>query len=463
LVVTTHQAAADAGAAALASGGCAVDALVAGAFAMCVVDPANCGIGGYGGFLTYAPANAPPMQVDFNTWVPPRYASTLLAPGETEIFIGGGGSVAPPSVVRGLITAHRRFGRLHLAELIGPAICLARDGSMVGRDLAAALARHWQRTNGGAPEFASIFYPRGRPLKVGARLVQRDLAMTLGAIRDSGLDAFAAGQVVEAICETTRADGGFLDPADFLRDAVFVGPAETVRFESAAVFGPSRPTGGTGVLFEALGDIDSTRLGVNRDLAYRSEFVRALGQAWAGRLRRASRAANVGHTTHLSATDADGGCAALTFTHGSLDFGSGLVAAGTGVVLNGGVNLFAPSPEGPVAVTNMAPIIIDDDGGTRHTLGATGGPRIPGMLLSAVIDVVHYGWSLAEAFAAPHLSVRASDGSLEAEPELMARANELLEARPLAAGVSFGPICGVTLRHGESTPGIDPRFDSGVA
>jgi gamma-glutamyltranspeptidase / glutathione hydrolase len=464
LVVAALQEAADAGARSLRAGGSAVDAAVATAFALSVVDAASCGIGGYGGFLTYAPPTGTPFQVDFNTWVPRRLdASFLRMPGEIATLHEGGGSVAPLAVVPGLVAAHERFGRQPLADLLRPSIDLARDGFPIGRELARALNDHWIRTKGGEPEFASVFYSSGTIPERGSRLVQADLAETLEAIARDGANAFRSGPIVDAVCATVRADGGFLEPSDFAEDRISIGPAESVRFESATVYGPPRETSGTGVLFSALSHIEPARLGPNRERAYVSELARALGLAWQERSRAALAALNANHTTHLCAADRDGGLASLTFTHGPRRFGSGLVASGTGIVLNSGLNLFAPTDSGPLAVTNMAPVIVADDSGNRHAVGTVGGPRIPGIILTAVVDVVHYGSSIAAAIAAPHLSVRATDEVLELEPELLPTMGLDGADRTLVAGVSFGATSGITHTPQGSLAGADPRFESGVA
>ena len=461
LVVTAHQAAADAGASALAAGGTAVDAAVAAAFALCVVDPANCGLGGYGGFLLYARPTGAPVRVDFNTWAPTQLDPAMLrVPGSVTDFAEGGASVAPPAVVPGLLAAHDAFGRLPLAELIAPAIRLAADGFTVGFSASLALRQHWERTGGGEPEFARIFYPDGRPPEQGNRLVLTDLAGTLETISAMGVDAFRTGAIVEAICETVGADGGFLEPGDFAEDRVTVGPAETLALESAVVYGASRATSGTGIVFPALVAIDFDRLGPNREEAYVEEVGSALRAAWNSRSRPAEAALNARHTTHLCTADAAGGMVALTFTHGPW-CGSGVVAPGTGVLLNGGANLFAPSDDGPLAATNMSPVIVDVSGGDRHALGATGGPRIPAFVLTAIVDVVHYGSSLSDALAAPHLAIRVTDGELEVEPALVRFARP--DVKPLQAGDGFGPALGITRMPGEWAPAVDPRFEGGVA
>ena len=460
VVVAAHRTAAEAGARALRAGGSAVDAAVACAFALGVVDQANCGLGGYGGFLLHAPPGGAPVCVDFNTWVPERVdVASFRLPGEDSDFADGGPSVAPPMVVPGLLAAHRRFGRLPLADVVEPAVRLAREGFAVGADLERALIEHWQRTGGARPELARIFYPGGGPPPVGTMIVQPELAETLETIASAGAASFLRGPLVDTICAATAADGGFLEPADFLRETVAVREPETSRFESATVHAPPRATSGAGVLLDALSELDPGRLGGNRDRAYIAEVSRALTAAWRKRTAAARAALSAPHTTTLATGDADGGLVALTFTHGSLWFGSGLVAPGTGVVLNAGANLFTTVAGGPLAATNMCPIVLEQDGGARHVLGGTGGPRIPGILLTAVVDVVHYGATLAAAIAASHVSVRAVDGSLEGEPEVLELAGGGL---PIGPG-DFGAAAGVTGTPTGLTPAADSRFDVGVA
>jgi gamma-glutamyltranspeptidase len=109
----------------------------------------------------------------------------------------------------------------------------------------------------------------------------------------------------------------------------------------------------------------------------------------------------------------------------------------------------------------MAPIVLDAAHGVRHALGATGGPRIPPLVLTAVVDVTCFGSTLDEAIAAPHLSVQPADGRLELEGELAAQA-AAEGALTIAAG-DFGPAYGITRAGGGYLPGVDRRFESGLA
>lgn len=459
LVVAVSQAAADAGARALAAGGNAVDAAVAAGFALCVVDSANCGLGGYGGFLTYLPPEGDAVEVDFNTWAPDRLdPAGFRRPGDISQSLVGGAAVAPPVTVPGLLTALERLGRLAPADVIADAVALARDGFPVGRELARALAEHWQKRDGGRPELAAVYYPDGRPPEEGARLVQPELARTLEAIARDGAAAFRSGALVDAICAAAQADGGFLEPDDFLRDAVTVGPAETVSFGSAVIAGPPRATSGTGVLFSALAGLEPSALGENRSRAYIDEVARALLAAWDVRSEATSLARQSPNTTNLCTADPEGGIVTLTFTHGPW-FGSGVVVEGTGMVLNAGANLFAVTADGARAVTNMAPLVVRRDDGTSYAVGGTGGPRIPALLLTAVVDVVHHGLSLGDALAAPHVSVRALERSLEVEPELLDVAGD---AHPMGIR-DYGPAAGLTRTTDGCVAAVDPRFTAGVS
>lgn len=457
-MVAPQLVAAEAGGAALAAGGTAADAAVAAGFVLAVVDPANCGLGGYGGFLVYSRPGEAPLVVDFNTWVPASFdPAGLRQPGDDADPLRGGRSVAPPNVVPGLLAAHAELGRLPLAQLVAPAIEHARDGFSVTRDVARALASHWERTGGGTPELARIFFPAGRPPVQGELLVQPELAATLELLAASGIGAF--GELATAIAGAAASDGGLLDPADLAWDRVEVAAPATTEFEGALVHGPPPETSGSGILFAALDRVAPGRLGANRSAAYVDELTSALAAAWRGRAVGA-RMPGLPHTTTLSAADSTGGIAALTFTHGEW-FGSGIVVPGTGIVLNGGANLFARVPGGAAVITNMSPLVVDAPDGTRHAVGATGGPRIPAILLSAVVDIVVYGATLTEAIAAPHLSVRPTDGALQGEAVLLESLGR--PGLPIGPG-DFGAATGVTVQPaGGPVAGLDPRFDAAAA
>jgi gamma-glutamyltranspeptidase / glutathione hydrolase len=359
--------------------------------------------------------------------------------------------------VPGLIAAHDQFGRCPREEVLAPAIRLARDGFPVGPYLAWALTEHLAQVGTIEDiELARTFYPGGAPLSAGARLVQRELASCLEAIVELGADSLREGPIADAICATVVSSGGAMSRRDLREDHVVVGRPASTMFAGTKLYGPSLAQSGTGILFPALAEIDLAHLGANRSDAYVSELARGLQSAWIARRAASGVPESQPHTIHISAAAPDGGLAALTLTHGPW-FGSDLMAAGTGIVLNGGANLFAPSSSGGRPVTNMTPLIVDGPDGARHAVGAAGGPRIPGMLLSTIVDVACFDKTLAEAISAPHLSVRAADGWIEAERGLSVHG-----ASVIAPG-DFGPVYGITLSGDRFLAAADARFESGVA
>ena len=178
-----------AGARALADGGTAVDAVIAGALTAAVAEAVLTGPGA-GGFLLVRPPGGPATVLDFFVAVPglgpdgrrldpdDLHAFTVPFGTAEQVFHIGPASVAVPGMLAGLDEAARRFGRLPMADLVRPAVRLAREGVMVGEE-AAYLHRILEDMLGHTPASAAQFTPDGRPATPGATLVFDDLAGTL--------------------------------------------------------------------------------------------------------------------------------------------------------------------------------------------------------------------------------------------------------------------------------------------
>jgi gamma-glutamyltranspeptidase/glutathione hydrolase len=190
-----------------------------------------------------------------------------------------------------------------------------------------------------------------------------------------------------------------------------------------------------------------------------------LHAAWSARQRLAANlVAGARHTNHFCVADDEGALVSLTFTHGPLWFGSGLVAPGTGVVLNAGANLFARSlADGTIfPQTNLTPVIVACGNGARHAIGSPGGMRIPAIVLQMVVDVVGYGLPLSKAIALPRMSV-SPDGALEAEPDLAAAAPSARPVEQIKVRDYYGPASALSLSTtGDPAAACDPRFSSAV-
>ena len=228
MVATKHPMATRAGLDMLEAGGNAVDAAVAACFAVAVVEPASSGIGG-GGYLVYQVGNQGgvvgfPMRAP-SAATPSMYRLTgeeavgsFGWPGvEGDENIEGPRSIGVPGAVAGLCEAHRRFGRLPLAEVVAPAVRAARDGFLPDWHDRYAIGLQAGKLHRYA-ELRLIFMPQGEvtagPAADPVALVQPDLASVIEAIGEGGAEAFYRGDIAHAIAGGVQAMGGVLTEQD---------------------------------------------------------------------------------------------------------------------------------------------------------------------------------------------------------------------------------------------------------
>ncbi len=465
-VVCSHPLAADAGRAALMRGGNAVDAAIATALMLSVVDPANCGLGGYGGAMLVHPSiGDEPELIDFNTRPPSAMdASFRTTAPRCAGFMHRGPSVAPFAVAPGLLMAHRLFGKSEWASLVVPAIAAARDGIPVGPNLAAAIA--WLMTQPAHAEgrLAALFSLHDHALHEGDTLIQADLARTLQAFAEDPQE-LTSGNVVREVCQSVHEDGGIIEPSDMRLLSPRHSPAELEMISGLQVFGASRDATGFGVLADGLSWLnDHAEASVSADGTVTFDNpsrARALQWAWAR--RRAGQQQSVAqHTTHFCVADATGMLVSCTFTHGPLWFGSGLVAGKTGLIMNCGMNLMRAESNGGEwrAVNNLSPVIaVRASDRMRLVAGSPGGSRIPAIVMQIVLDHGLGGMPLDEAIQRPRLAVR-PDGRIEAEEGVCMDAEML----PLYPADFFGPASAISaLADGRIQVAADHRFAHGIA
>ncbi|GET37206.1 gamma-glutamyltransferase family protein [Microseira wollei] len=220
MVVSAHPLASEAGLAILKKGGNAVDAAVATAFAISVVEPFSAGIGG-GGFLLLHLAQTGEMKaLDFRERAPLRATRDMYLDSQGKVrpnaSVNGYLAVAVPGTVAGLAEVHRRYGKLPWREVVAPAIRLADEGFIVSP------VRTWRfsqisetRTNIilNNPAARQIFAPNGVLFGLGDRLIQRDLAMTLRAIAQNP-QSFYTGNIARTIAEDMARNGGLITLED---------------------------------------------------------------------------------------------------------------------------------------------------------------------------------------------------------------------------------------------------------
>lgn len=456
MVVAKQEQAALAGAQMLAGGGNAVDAAVAAAFVMNVMEPYNTSIGG-NGYLVYRAANGEAAFVDFSNRAPARATQDALASRTTVTFRGGLAATVPGSVA-GLTTALARFGRLDLARVMAPAIDLAENGIPLDWVLALRLLQELEglRAN---PNSAEIFLVDGDPgMAHGQTIIrQPDLARTLRAIAADGPSAFYSGPIARGIVEFVQAHGGLLELEDMAGYALSVVPPLRGHFHDYTLLSGPLPCPGL-VTIQSLAILEGFDLAgfghnsvdaphimaeafrlafADRDayfgdpdfvddpseimlsgeyLARRRgqiDLARAMTEAPPGDIGRAPTGSQAGGggTTHISVVDAGGNAASLTHTLiGGL---SGLgVAGSTGVVMNCAAQWFDPKPGTPNSVaphkrpvTNMTPLIVERHGRVVLVVGAPGARRITNAVSQVTLNTLVYGIPAQAAISAPRIDL----------------------------------------------------------
>ncbi len=464
MVVTPEPRAARIGVEILQKGGNAVDAAVAVGFALAVTYPSAGNIGGGGFMLIHLAAGKKNIAIDYRELSPAATArdTYLDDKGEADAVKSRetGLAVGVPGTVAGLALAHAKYGsgNFTLAQLIEPAIAIARDGFPAYYDLAdslipvRSLLARW-------PSSAKIFLRNGQPLAEGERLVQTDLAASLTTIAREGPRAFYEGPLAEKIVDAVRAANGLMTLDDMKSYRVVERTPVRGTYRGYDIISMPPPSSGGVLLIEMLNVLEGYTLRareaqsmhniietMKRAYADRAQFFGdpdyvkmpvsgLMSKKYAAALRaeidpnrarpsseiRAGDAPSFDHpnTTHYSIVDRFGNAVANTYTL-NLNYGVGLVAEGTGILLNNELDDFAAKPGAPNAfgligydanapgprkrpLSSMTPTIVLKDGKPYIVTGSPGGSRIITAVLQVLLNVIDYRLGIADAVAAPRM------------------------------------------------------------
>jgi gamma-glutamyltranspeptidase / glutathione hydrolase len=491
MVVAQEARAARIGVDILEQGGNAIDAAVATGFALAVTYPRAGNIGGGGYMVIHLAARNIDTAID--------YRETAPAATTRDIFLDDKGEADPrksrdsalavgvPGTVAGLALAHAKYGsgKFTLAQLIAPAIKLAREGFPIEDDVADSLPRGQSRL-ARWPATTKIFFADGRPLAPGATLVQRDLADTLAAIAREGPRAFYEGETAEKIATAVRAAGGIMTADDLKHYQALERTPVRGRYRGHDIVSMPPSSSGGVILIEILNILDGYRDLATDDarrlhlmveamkLAYadRAAFLgdpaggempiaRLTSKGYAAQLRaridpdRARPAREIptsavlpregDNTTHFSVVDRFGNAVSNTTTL-NFSYGLGLVAEGTGVLLNNELDDFAAKPGVPNAfglvggeanapgpgkrpLSSMTPTIVLKDGKPVLVTGSPGGSRIITAVLQVIVNVLDRKLPIAEAVAQPRLHQQWWPDEVLVEPGFSPDLIRALEAR----------------------------------
>jgi gamma-glutamyltranspeptidase / glutathione hydrolase len=465
-IAAGHPLTAEAGARVLRAGGNAVDACVGAALVSWVCESPLTGPGGGGFLLLHDARDRRTRLYDFFVAVPrePAGAAELLElevdfDGDTQqLFRTGAAAVGVPGTALGLEEAHRRFGSVPWAELVGPAARLARDGVVLTpaqgylHRILDGLLRH-------SAEGDAMYGP-GRPFAAGERFAVPGLGETLERLAAEGASCLYRGELAERVVAHVRAGGGSLSLEDFAAYRVVQRRPLSVEYRGCE-FRTNPPPSSGGVLvalgLQTLGDTDPGPEAVAAAMEAQ-EAVR--GRAFVRSLHRGGAARRLlSGTTHISVVDARGDAASLSASLGS---GSGVVVPGTGIHLNnmlGETDLTERERPGERLTSMMAPSLVLRDGRPRLVLGSAGSARLRGAILQVAANVIGRGMPVREAVDAPRLHLEEGVAHCEdpAVADLLARVGYPV-VRFRRRNLYFGGVSAVEVRpNGTVAAAGDPR------
>ena len=525
MVATEQELASRIGLDILKAGGNAVDAAVGIGFALAVALPNAGNLGGGGFMMVHDAKTGKSVALDFREVAPLKASRNMYLDDKGNVINGKSlythYAVGVPGTVAGMEHALKKWGTMPLDKVIAPSIALAEKGFPVSETLAKIL-RQEQKNMGKWPATTEIFWKDGAPLKRGDLLVQKDLAQSMRLIAQQGAKAFYEGAIAQKIAAEMAPHAGAVTLQD-LREYK-VAEREPVRgtYRGYEVVTMPPPSSGGTHLVQILNMLEQWPLaqwGQNSaqtlhhmaessKLAYadRSEYLgdpdfvkiplkgltsRRYAESLAKTIdpNRARPAKEIkpgqpqpyesDQTTHYSVVDKAGNAVAVTYTLNT-NFGSGIVAKGTGILLNNEMDDFAAKPgvanayglvggdANAVAakkrpLSSMTPTLVLKDGKPTLVTGSPGGARIITTVLQTVVNTIDFGNNPAEAAAAPRVHHQWTPDELRVEKGLSPDTLALLKQRGhnIAVKPSMGRTQTIQIRNGQLYGYSDPRNPDG--
>jgi gamma-glutamyltranspeptidase/glutathione hydrolase len=472
VMISAHALAAKAGLNVYEQGGNVVDAAVATAYCLGVVEPHGSGIGGEGMMLIYEAKQKKYSIVDFKAISPQEASYQTLDFTNVSEWSRTVRAASVPGAVAGLELAREKFGRLDRQTVLQPAIDYAINGYEVDSTLALNLEsyRETLEKDGYAQ---SIYFPGGEVPKAGDVIKNIDYGNTLREIQKSGADAFYKGKIARLIAEDSKKNGGFITEEDLLAYKPEIKEPLTAKYRSFDIITTPPPCGGMHLIeaLKVLEFFDLNRCRSNQDysshilaevfkLIYKDEATfngdpdfnkiqvsEVTSDEFSFRrfleinLSRSNHPSQVEpgridnkNTTHLCVMDIEGNTVSLTITLSSL-FGTGHTVEGAGFMLNNEMQNFNPDenhlnglkPHKRV-VTSLVPTILAKGAQPVYVIGTPGGDLIISTITQIIVNLVDYGMDLSDAVSAPRIFSIFNQRELELENRFPEKSNHLLES-----------------------------------
>ncbi|URQ61050.1 gamma-glutamyltransferase [Pantoea alhagi] len=505
MVASVDETATQIGVDILRQGGNAVDAAVAVGFALAVTHPQAGNLGG-GGFMLLRTASGRTTAIDFREVAPARASRDMFLDkqgnADSKLSLTSPLASGTPGTVAGFALAAQKYGTLPLSQLVQPAVELARKGIIVNDALADDLNSYGKEVLLSHENSKAIFFkPDGTPYQKGERLVQANLAHSLSLIAQQGADAFYKGEIADQIAAEMAQHGGLISKADLASYRAIERQPISGSYRGYQVFSmPPPSSGGIHIvqILNILENFDLAKMGFGsadamqvmaeaEKYAYadRSEylgdpdFVKVPWQALTSKAYAKSLAQQIdiakarpsteikpgklepyesNQTTHFSVVDKQGNAVAVTYTLNT-NFGSGIVAGKSGILLNNEMDDFSARPGTPNVyglvggeanavqpgkrpLSSMSPTIVAKDGKTWLVTGSPGGSRIITTVLQMVVNSIDFGMNVAEATNAPRFHHQWLPDQLRVEKGFSPDTLKLLSAK--AQNVEVLPAMGST-------------------
>lgn len=449
----------------LKQGGNAIDAAVAVGFALAVVLPNAGNIGGGGFMVLHDDKTGKDVAIDFREIAPAKASRDMYLDNQGKVIDGKSlfthDASGVPGTVAGMEYALKKWGTMPLSKVLEPAIKLADKGFIVS-DVLAQTLKEEKSTLGKWSASKAIFFKNGEPLKSGDLLVQKDLAKSLRLIAKQGAKAFYQGEIATKIAKEMQSQGGTMTLEDLKAYKVVERQPIIGDYRGYKVVTMPPPSSGGVHLIEILNMLEHYPIkedGVNSaknihhmaesmKLAYadRSEYLGdpdfvkipvtgLTSKAYANERvktiddNKARLSSNIkpgkpqpyesDQTTHFSVMDKAGNAVAVTYTL-NLNFGSGIVVEGTGILLNNEMDDFSVKPGVPNAfglvggaanaveakkrpLSSMTPTIVMKNNKPWLVTGSPGGARIITTVLQSVVNTIDHEMNPAEAIITPRV------------------------------------------------------------
>ena len=510
----------------LKKGGNAVDAAVGIGFALAVALPNAGNLGGGGFMMVHDKDSDQTIALDFREMAPAKASRDMYL--DEQGNVAGGRSlythlaVGVPGTVAGMEHALKKWGSMPLEQVIQPAIDLAENGYIVSNALAENLAAtkeslgKWDTTK-------AIFFKEGEPLKAGDLLAQKDLAASMRLIAKEGAAAFYQGAIADQIVEEMAKHDGLITKEDLANYKVVEREPVKGTYRGYEVVSMPPPSSGGIHVIQILNMLEGQNLNemghnsakavtlmaesMKRAYADRSEYLGdpdftkvpqkgLTSKGYANSLvagmplDKVTPAREIlpgkpqpyesDQTTHYSVVDKNGNAVAVTYTL-NLNFGSGIVAGNSGILLNNEMDDFSAKPGVPNAfgliggdanavgpgkrpLSSMTPTLVLKDGKPWLVTGSPGGARIITTVLQTIVNSIDFGMNPAEAASAPRFHHQWLPDELRIEKGFSPDTLALLKEKGYAIALkpAMGRTQTIQVRDNVLYGYSDPRNPDGV-